>query len=110
MRTLLRHATLTALILTVLVTAGSHAQESTTKRKLLGRTATPYPELARSMALEGVVKLDVLVASDGTAKSVEIKGGHPVLAQAAISAVRRWKWEPAPHDSHELVEVKYSPE
>jgi TonB family protein len=62
------------------------------------------------MALEGVVKLEVLVTPDGTVKSVDIKGGHPVLAQAAVSSVRRWRWEQAARESRELVEVRYSPE
>jgi TonB family protein len=62
------------------------------------------------MALEGIVKLDALVAPDGTVKTVQIKAGHPILVQAAANAVRRWRWEPAAHDSHEVVEVKFSPE
>jgi outer membrane biosynthesis protein TonB len=61
------------------------------------------------MALTGVVKVDALVATDGTVKTVDIKGGHPVLAQAAANTVRQWKWEPAPHESHELVEVRFAP-
>jgi TonB family protein len=61
------------------------------------------------MALEGVVKVDTLVAPDGSVKSVEVKGGHPVLTQAALNAVRRWRWEPAAHESHEVVEIKFTP-
>ncbi|HVI78450.1 MAG TPA: energy transducer TonB [Candidatus Acidoferrum sp.] len=79
-------------------------------RKLIARTAPQYPELARSMALQGTVKVDALVSADGSVKSVEIKGGHPVLAQAAMNTVRRWKWEPAARESHGLVEVRFSPE
>lgn len=62
------------------------------------------------MALQGTVKLEVLVSPDGTVKETQIKGGHPVLAQAAVNCVRRWKWEPAARESHETVEVKFSPE
>jgi len=62
------------------------------------------------MALEGVVKIDAVVAPDGTVKTVEIKSGHPVLAQAAVNTVRRWRWEPSAHESHELVEVRFSSE
>jgi TonB family protein len=62
------------------------------------------------MALQGAVKVEALVGPDGSVKSVEIKGGHPVLAQAAANTVRRWKWEATAHESHELVEVKFSPE
>jgi TonB family protein len=89
---------------------GSLGQQSVSTRKLIGRTAPQYPELARSMALQGTVKVEAVVAPDGTVRSVEIKGGHPVLAQAAANTVRRWKWEAAPHESHELVEVKFAPE
>jgi TonB family protein len=85
------------------------AQDSNAKRRLVQQSATPYPALARNMALQGVAKLDVLVAPDGSVKEIAIKGGHPILAQAAANAVRRWRWEPAAHDSHEPVEVKFSP-
>jgi TonB family protein len=62
------------------------------------------------MALQGTVKVEALVAPDGSVKTVDIKGGHPVLAQAAVNTVRRWRWEPAARESHEVVEVKFSPE
>ncbi len=88
----------------------SAAQQADSARKLVQRTAAPYPDLARSMGLQGVVKLDVLVLPDGSVKDAQIKGGHPVLAQAAVNAVRRWKWEAATRESHEIVEVKFSPE
>jgi TonB family protein len=84
-------------------------QEPVAKRKLVDRVAPAYPALARSMALEGIVKVEALVAADGSVKGVDIKGGHPVLAQAAINAVRRWRWEASAHESRELVELKFSP-
>jgi TonB family protein len=61
------------------------------------------------MALEGIVKVEALVAAEGSVKAVDVKGGHPVLAQAAMNAVRRWRWEAAAHESHEVVELKFSP-
>jgi TonB family protein len=88
----------------------SAQQESANKRKLTERITPPYPALARNMALEGVVRVEALVAADGSVKTVAIKGGHPVLAQAAVNAVRRWRWEPAAHETREAVEVKFSPE
>jgi len=62
------------------------------------------------MALEGIVKVEAIVAPDGTVRSVEVKGGHPVLAQAAVNTVRKWKWEVTSKESREIVEVKFSPE
>jgi outer membrane biosynthesis protein TonB len=47
---------------------------------------------------------------DGSVRTVDIKGGHPVLAQAAVIAVRKWRWEPAPRESRESVELKFDPE
>ena len=89
--------------------SSSAQQEPVAKRRLVDRVAPAYPALARSMALEGIVKVEALVAPDGSVKGVDIKGGHPVLAQAAINVVRRWRWEASTHESHELVELKFSP-
>jgi TonB family protein len=98
------------LFATALLLAPIHSQtQDTNRRRLLDHVAPSYPALARTMALEGVVKVDTLVAPDGSVKSVEVKGGHPVLTQAALNAVRRWRWEPAVHESHEVVEIKFSP-
>ncbi len=96
--------------LTILSPLRSRAQQADSGRKLVERAAAPYPAIARNMALQGTVKIDVLVLPDGSVKETQIKGGHPVLAQAAVNSVRRWKWEAAPHESHETVEVKFSPE
>jgi len=85
-------------------------QDSAGMRRLVTRVAPAYPALARNMALQGIVKVEVLVAPDGSVKTVDVKGGHPVLAQAAANAVRRWRWEPSAHESHEQIEVKFSPE
>ena len=90
-------------------TAPLPAQQSLSTRRLLLRTAPAYPEIARTMALQGAVRVDALVGSDGSVKEVAIKGGHPVLAQAAANAVRHWKWEASAHESHEVVEVKFTP-
>ena len=89
--------------------SSSAQQEPVVKRRLVERVAPAYPPLARTMALEGIVKVEALVAADGSVKGVDVKGGHPVLAQAAASAVRRWRWEASTHESHELVELKFSP-
>jgi len=67
-----------------------------------------YPNLARSMNMQGSVKAEVLVAPNGTVKTVEIRGGHPLFVQSAQNALREWKWEPASHETHETVELKFS--
>jgi protein TonB len=111
MKTLMRQGAVGTLLFAALLCLAptSSPAEEAAKRRLLDRVAAPYPALARSMALSGIVKVEVLVAPDGSVKAVDIKGGHPVLAQAAVNAVRRWRWEPAASESREVVEVKFSP-
>ena len=112
MKILVRQGIVGVLVLAaMLLLSAIHSQtQDSGKRRLLDHVAPAYPFLARDLALEGVVRVDALVAPDGSVKTVDVKGGHPVLTQAAVVAVRQWRWEPASKESHELVEVKFSPE
>jgi protein TonB len=89
----------------VRIAAQDHSEGA---RKIVIRTPPQYPTIARSMKIQGSVRVDVLVAPNGTVKSVEIKGGHPVLVQSAEIAVREWKWEPSSHETHEIIELKFT--
>ena len=79
------------------------------KRKIITRTEPDYPRLARNMRLGGTVKVEALVAPNGTVKSVTVRGGSPILTNAAADAVRKWKWTPAAHESYEPVELTFKP-
>jgi TonB family protein len=86
------------------------AQESAgSGRRVVNKVIPQYPNLARSMNLQGVVRADVLVAPDGKVKFIDVKGGHPVLVDAAQHALHEWKWEPASHETHESVELRFNP-
>jgi TonB family protein len=101
-----------ALLLAVLVGGVSFAgaqDQSTETRKVVSRVTPSYPSIARTLNLTGVVKLDVTVAPSGSAKSVQVIGGNPVLAQSAESTVRIWKWEKSDHETTEHVEIKFAP-
>jgi len=84
-------------------------EQSANVRRVIIRVAPTYPAVARTMKLSGTVRLEVLVQASGSVKSVQVKGGSPVLAQSAQNAVRVWKWEKADHDSTEQVECYFSP-
>jgi TonB family protein len=97
-------------LFSVLMLAPNHAlaqNPSEISRKVVARVAPQYPNIARAMNIQGSVRADVLVAPNGKARSVEVKGGHPLLGQSAEDALRQWKWEPAPHETHEIVELKF---
>jgi TonB family protein len=90
----------------------SQAQDSRGEgaRKILVKTPAVYPTLAHSMNIHGVVKLEAEVLPNGTVKSIEVKGGHPLLTQSAATAVGHWRFEPAAHESKELIEISFSAE
>src|ERR1700691_2151720 len=96
------------ILLSILTFGLSHApaqDPSASIRKILTKVMPQYPALARSMKIEGLVRANVLVAPNGKVTSVEVKGGHPLLAQAAQDALRQWKWEAAAHETHETIEL-----
>ena len=66
--------------------------------------------MARTMNLKGNVKAEAVVEPNGVVKSVEVKGGHPVLVRAAQDAIYKWKWAPASHETREPIEVKFDPQ
>jgi TonB family protein len=79
-------------------------------RKVVNRVAPEYPSLAKQIHVQGSVKLLAVVEPDGHVKAVDVKGGNPVLAQAAVSAVKKWKYEPAGHETDEAVEMQFDPQ
>ena len=83
-----------------------HAQE-TLERKVKSKVEPMYPEIASRMGLRGTVKLQVVVASDGTVKAAKPLGGHPILINAALEAVKKWRFETASAESTGTVEFKF---
>ena len=62
--------------------------------RLVYQPAPVYPEMARKARIEGIVKLRVFVNESGRVDRLESVSGHPFLVQAAMDAVRRWRWLP----------------
>ena len=79
-------------------------------RKAKTKVAPIYPDVARRMNVSGTVRLSVVVAPNGTVRSSKVIGGHPVLVNAAIDAMKQWKFEPAPTESSGIVEFKFQPQ
>ena len=98
-----------ASILTFAPGHGAAQESSDGARKIVAKVVPQYPSLARTMNIVGSVRAEVLVAPNGSVKSVEVKGGHPLFAQSAQNALRQWKWEPAPRETHESVELRFNP-
>ena len=62
--------------------------------RLIHRVEPEYPEAARAQQLQGSVVLEVQILGDGTVGNVATVTGDPILAEAAVAAVKRWKYRP----------------
>ena len=78
-------------------------------RKAKTKVSPVYPDVARRMSIAGTVRLAVVVSPNGTVKSSKPVGGHPLLVDAAMDAMKRWKFETGPTESSGIVEFKFHP-
>ncbi len=113
-----RTATALLAVLTLAATVGTihvgaqqtqQAQNDEIVRRAKSRVQPAYPELARKMNISGTVKIEVVVAPNGTVKDARVVGGHPVLAGAALDAARKWRFEPAAGEASGIIEFKFEP-
>ena len=77
-------------------------------RTVKERVAPVFPELARRAHVRGSVKIRAVVTPTGSVKETHVIGGNPVLVNAAEDAVRRWKFEPNPRETSEIIEVRFN--
>ena len=77
-------------------------------RKLKNRVEPAYPDLARRNNISGSARVELVIATDGHVKDVRVLGGNPVLVQAVVSAVTKWKYEPAAEESTVIVKFDFT--
>jgi TonB family protein len=82
--------------------------DQTSTRKIVTKVQPQYPALAHAAHITGTAKLLVKVNGTGKVESVDVLGGHPLLAEAAVVAVSKWRWEPSGQPTQETVIVKFS--
>ena len=80
-------------------------QEGT--RRLEHSVVPEYPEIAERMKLIGIVQVEAMVNPDGTVRDVRVIGGHPLLAEAMVRAVKQWKYQPTPRETVEPVKFSF---
>jgi TonB family protein len=66
--------------------------------KLLKSVPPIYPDMARNQRISGDVRIDALVDADGNVSTVKVLSGSPLLHQAALNALKQWKYQPAELD------------
>ena len=53
-----------------------------------------YPQIARITRTQGAVVLEAIINKEGTIESLRVVSGHPLLTQAALDAVKQWRYRP----------------
>ena len=64
-----------------------------TAAKLMNKVQPQYPPLARQTRISGTVRLHAIIGKNGGVEQLEVMSGHPLLVQAALDAVRQWKYQ-----------------
>jgi TonB family protein len=71
-----------------------------TKKLVVKKVRPVYPDIARNARLEGRCGVRVVITSQGEVSEVRLVYGHPMIAPAALDAVRKWKFRPYLEDGH----------
>jgi len=82
---------------------GTQVQASTLQ--MIQKVAPIYPPLARQARIQGTVVLRIIINKSGEVRDVSVISGHPMLAPAAVDAVRQWRYQPYEVDG-QSVEVE----
>jgi TonB family protein len=61
---------------------------------LVSKVPPDYPADAKQARIQGTVVMRVIVDKEGNVANIQLISGHPILAPAAIDAVRLWKYRP----------------
>lgn len=65
-----------------------------TAASIVTQTRPVYPPLARQARIQGTVTLHAIIDKDGRVAQLEVVSGHPLLVQAALDAVKQWRYKP----------------
>lgn len=96
-------------VLSSLPVAAQSSEQNSSDRKVITRVEPEYPDALKRLYIGGVVRLEVLVAPNGTVKSTKLLGGSPILGQSTMKAVKQWKYAPAATEETLTVKLEFDP-
>ena len=95
-----------AILLSVIAAASASGQEA---RKSISKPTPRYPEVAKRLNLVGTVKVEILIGPDGKIKNANVLGGHPILANSTLEALKDWKYEPSKTETTVILTFEFHP-
>ena len=85
--------------------SSTETQGAENTRRLIYKVTPVYPPELKRFYIGGTVRLDVKISPQGTVRTVAPLGGNPALVEAAVTAVKKWKYTPAGSDTGTQVTV-----
>jgi TonB family protein len=104
--------TAAAVMLSGILSSASAAQTyepGDNDRKILSRVDPDYPDALKKLYIGGVVRVEVVVAANGSVKSTKLLGGSPILGQSTMKAIKQWRYAPAASEETLTVKIEFDP-
>lgn len=79
------------------------------ERKVISRVEAEYPDALKRLYIGGVVRVEVVIAPNGTVKATKLLGGSPILGQSSMKAIKQWRYAPAAAEETLTVKVEFDP-
>ena len=86
-----------------------HAQTDSHERKLVYRVEPEYPADLKRIRVGGYVRVEATIPASGAVERSTVIGGNPILAEAAVKAIRKWKYEPMGSRTKIRLTLHFSP-
>jgi TonB family protein len=64
------------------------------EKRLIYQPHPVYPRVAFLARVQGVVRFSITISEEGTVERIRLISGHPFLVQAAMDAVKQWRYRP----------------
>jgi TonB family protein len=87
----------------------AYGQTAAAERTLITRIEPEYPDTLKRLYIGGTVRIEVVVAADGTVESTQLIGGNPILGQTAMRAIKQWKYARAKAKETVVVKLDFDP-
>jgi len=95
-------------VLAASIAPAAYAQK-TQERKIVYRVEPDYPPDLKHAGIGGYVRLEATIGSNGSVEDANVTGGNPVLAEAAVRAIKKWKYEPLAYQTKTKLVFHFSP-
>jgi len=77
------------------------------KTELVHMVKPVYPAEAKKKGIQGLVKIDVIINKDGEVAEANAVSGPRELREAALAAVRQWRYKPLGVEAKATIDVNY---